>query len=169
MMLPKSRLILLVLCIMLNVAVFAQEQQQKQENAVMVFISFSMPKQSIIAYLQDAQKIHASVFIRGLVNNSFKETFKIISQLVTEAGGGGIALDPLAFKAFNIHQAPSIVVLGGDHSCLQQRNCTLEKDYDLLVGNITLQAALNEIRNHGKVANKTAEYLLLQLNGGTHV
>jgi conjugal transfer pilus assembly protein TrbC len=136
---------------------------------IMVFVSFSMPRQSLIAYMQDARKIHASIIVRGFINNSFKETVNTISLLVKEAGGGGIEINPFAFTTFHITKVPSVVVIPNNSPCVQQSSCRIDKDYDVIAGNITLQAALVVVGHHGQAAVTEANNALTLLRGGKHV
>lgn len=140
-----------------------------QPGSVMMFVSFSMPRQSLIAALRDANKIKASVVMRGLVNNSFKETFQAIGNLVKEAGGGGIELNPLAFKRFQIETVPAVVVISPNHPCLTQPSCSRQQDFDVMSGNIPLAAALRELSNRGVAAPHEAERALHRLQAGDYV
>jgi conjugal transfer pilus assembly protein TrbC len=139
------------------------------KHSVLVFVSMSMPRESLIATLHDANKIHASVVMRGLVNNSFKETFQEVANLVKEAGGGGIELNPLAFKKFHIETVPAVVVISPDNPCLTQQKCDLQRDYDVMAGNIPLAAALKEIRDRGVAAPDEARHALNVLQDGANV
>lgn len=130
------------------------------KHSVLVFVSMSMPRQSLISTLRDANKIRASVVMRGLVHNSFKETFQEIAGLVKEAGGGGIELNPQAFKRFHIESVPAVVVISPDNSCLNQQTCDRIRDYDVMAGNIPLSAALKEICDRGVAAPEEARHAL---------
>jgi conjugal transfer pilus assembly protein TrbC len=132
-----------------------------EHSTAIIFVSFSMPKQSLIAYLTDAKKIHASVVIRGLVNNSFKKTFTQISELIKQSGGG-VELNPPLFQKFNIHQVPAVVVLSDTQN-------GYENDFDMISGDIPLRAALKEIRDKGIVSTRNANELLLQLHESSYV
>ena len=89
-----------------------------KNSVVIIFISFSMPEQSIVSILQDSKRIHGTVVIRGLIHNSFKETFLKMGSLVKAAGsGGGVELNPPAFKKFNIQKVPAVVVLPDNETC----------------------------------------------------
>jgi conjugal transfer pilus assembly protein TrbC len=150
-------------------AVDAVKNPAPPKHSVMVFVSMSMPRQSLIATLHDANKIQASVVMRGLVHNSFKETFQEVESLVKEAGGGGIELNPLAFKKFNIETVPAVVVISPDNPCLSQQKCDRQRDYDVMAGNIPLAAALKEIRDRGVVAPEEARHALNVLQEGANV
>lgn len=134
---------------------------------VIIFISFSMPTQSIVSLLQDAQKIHASVVIRGLIHNEFKETFKRISSIVTEAKGGGVELNPLVFSKFNIQKIPAFVVIPDGEICLLEKICPDER-FDVVYGDIPLFDALKEIRDHGTVSKEVLEHFILSLENAIH-
>jgi conjugal transfer pilus assembly protein TrbC len=139
------------------------------KHSVMVFVSMSMPRQSLIATLHDANKIQASVVMRGLVNNSFKETFQEVANLVKEAGGGGIELNPLSFKKFHIETVPAVVVISPENPCLTQQKCDRQRDYDVMAGNIPLAAALKEICDRGVAAPEEARHALNVLQEGANV
>jgi len=138
---------------------------EKQPN-VIIFISFSMPEQSIINFLQDAKKIHASIVIRGLIHNSFKETFIKMASIVKKAGGGGVELNPPQFKKFNIEKVPAVVVLS-NQNCHLEQNCSEDK-YDVVYGDIPLYDSLKLIRDHGTVSNKIAESLISNMEASHH-
>lgn len=116
---------------------------------IMIFVSFSMPDESLKAYMRDAKKIHASLVIRGLIDNSFKKTFQHISLLIKQSGGNGIELNPLWFKRFNIKSVPTVVVVNNDGECIRNNTCQIDSDYDSVAGNITLISALRLIRDRG--------------------
>ena len=104
---------------------------------IIVFVSFSMPKESIKGWITQAQKVDASVYIRGLVNNSFKDTTKAVGGLVQNQHGqqtqsGGLLIDPTLFKKYSITQVPAVVVVQGD-------------SFDVIYGDVTLDYALGKI------------------------
>jgi len=139
----------------------------KLENKanVIIFVSFSMPEQSIVNYLSDAKKIHASIVIRGLIHNSFKETFIKMASIVKKAGGGGVELNPPQFKKFNIQKVPAVVV---DQKCYLEQVCSEDK-YDVVYGDIPLYDSLKLIRDHGTASNKIAELLVSSMEESSHV
>lgn len=105
---------------------------------VLVFVSFSMPKESLKNYLLEARKIQAPLVIRGLINHSFRDTTKAVMALLPD-NKGGMLLDPTLFKRFNIKKVPAVVVI--DKACLLDDKCA---DYDVIYGNVTLAYALKK-------------------------
>ena len=117
-----------IICAMTSIQAFSSEKQ-----SILIFVSFSMPKASLKAWIHDTQKIHAPIIIRGLVNNSFKDTQKAIFDLIKEDHSlGGMQIDPLSFKKFNIEKVPAVVLTRG-------------QDFDVIYGNATLDYALKKL------------------------
>ncbi|MFZ4077143.1 MAG: TrbC family F-type conjugative pilus assembly protein, partial [Legionellaceae bacterium] len=52
----------------------AEKSNQEAEDKILVFVSFSMPTASLVALSQSAEKHHAVLVMRGLKDDSFKET-----------------------------------------------------------------------------------------------
>lgn len=133
-------------------------KSQKEGGSILIFVSFSMPKKSLVAFVRDATKIHASVVLRGLVNNSFKKTLPLIADIVKEAGGGGIEINPMAFSSYEIHEVPTIVSVSSGH----------ENVFDALTGDVPLTYALKKLSEKGEVARETAKKAYLSLKGEQH-
>ena len=141
---------------------------KKDYPSVIIFVSFSMSDESISSYLHDARKIHASVVIRGLINNSFKDTFLKMTNIVKQAGGGGVELNPPLFKKFSITRVPAVVLLPNDSSRVTGKSSFAESDFDVIYGDIPLYDALKTIRDHGAVSQKKADELMSLLKDSFH-
>jgi conjugal transfer pilus assembly protein TrbC len=113
---------------------------------IIIFVSFSMPKESIKGWITQAKKVGAAVYIRGLVNNSFKDTAKIISGLVQDQSGG-LLIDPTLFKKHSITQVPAVVVVN-------------RESFDVIYGDVTLDYALEKINK--PVSGNEQKYLLVR-------
>lgn len=139
---------------------------------VLIFVSFSMPKQSLVSVLQDAQKIQAPVFIQGLVDHNFKSTFLRIGDLVKEAGGGGLSIDPRGFERYHITQVPTVVVskegtspfVGGGGR--RPEGGYIKTCIDQVVGDIPLSTALKHLQHHGDCSSPDIPLLLERLEKG---
>jgi len=117
---------------------------------VEIFVSFSMPKVSLQQWLRETQKLHIPVAIRGFVEDSLIKTAKKIKE-INPGKGEGISIDPKSFTDFGIDKVPAVVVT----------NAT--GDFDVVFGNIGLEAALEEITQKGKAGKAEASQLLSQL------
>lgn len=141
------------------------DSNTKRMSSILIFVSFSMPTQSLEAYLRDAKKIHASVVIRGLIDNSFQKTYKRIADLVKASGGDGVELNPIWFKRFGIQVVPAVVVVPEGSLCFKNDVCNKDNDFDVMTGDITLSSALKMIRDRGHLTSDIAQTALSKLQG----
>lgn len=109
-----------------------------------IFVSFSLPKTLLETLDKAAQKLGAKLVIRGLKDNSFKETLKHIKGIKKE--GITVDIDPESFRQFGITQVPAFIVAQGTK-------------YDKLVGNLSISYVLNRCASEGETALLSKEYL----------
>jgi type-F conjugative transfer system pilin assembly protein TrbC len=107
-----------------------------QEATVYIFVSFSMPKETIKILAHEAEKQKGILVIRGLVDNSFVKTAKAIQEI-----GAGVVLDPTLFKEYDIKVVPTFVQ--------KHKNA-----YQRIAGNVSLSYAL-EVFTREKVEDET--------------
>ncbi len=115
-------------------------------GSVLIFISFSMPMESLKAWSEQAQKIHAPLIIRGLLNDSFAETQKAVKQMTINSHGGAI-IDPRLFQTYHIIQVPAVVVRRSVviTTCLPNQSCWQPEEDEVVMGDIGLESALKTI------------------------
>jgi len=131
-----------------------QKLRASDEKAptVLAFASFSMPQSALKQLSGDIKKVGGALVIRGLINNSFKETAITLQKL-----GEGILLDPTLFEKYNITSVPTFIIFEGD----------LKDDhsiYDRLTGNVSLRFVLEKVAQEGEI--KSVALLLEKLKGG---
>ena len=98
----------------------------------LIFVSFSMPTELLWSYMNQAKHYNAKLVIRGLVNNSFKDTVKVM-----DLGDNKILkleINPKLFKEHKITRVPTIVVL-------DENNETSSK----FIGSVSLNYIVDEI------------------------
>jgi len=142
--------------------------ESKHMPSILIFVSFSMPEQSLLAILRDAKKIHASVVIRGLIDNSFQKTFQRMAMLVKTSGGDGVELNPVWFRRFSIKTVPAVVVVPEGSTCFENESCNSNKSFDVMTGDITVSAALKMIRDSGESGSEIAGEALTKLQDSSH-
>ena len=120
------------------------QEHLKKVGQVLVFLSFSMPEQSLKAWLNQCKQSGATPVIRGLINHSFKETIQKIQHL-SQQTDMGLQLDPILFQAFGITQVPAVVTVNDYHYCPQQMSCK-EVFFNKIYGDVTLDYALQKMR-----------------------
>lgn len=106
-----------------------------EKNNTFIFISFSMPKQSIRQWAQAARDANIPVIVRGLINNSFKDTVKQLME-IDPTQTLSIQLDPNRFKQYHITQVPAVVHDTGD-------------EFNVLYGDVSLPFALERLKQKG--------------------
>lgn len=97
------------------------------DSGIFVFVSFSMPKASLIELNKRAQKYNAILVMRGIYKNSFHEMRKKILEISSD--GLSINIDPKAFEKYNIKQVPTFVLVENN------------KEINRLAGNVSLDYA----------------------------
>jgi len=125
---------------------------------LLIFISFSMPTASLQALQQQANAVGGQLVIRGLIDNSLRKTADAVSNVLVN-GRGGLSIDPPAFTRYHITQVPAFVVTHGQD----------DDDFDVVYGNVTLEAALTELANKGDAASDVAASYLDTLHARTQV
>ena len=129
----------------LNKASANQESAQDhlaKHGRVLVFLSFSMPHQSIEEWLLQCKKSGATPIIRGLQDNSFQKTIQTI-RYFSEKTNTGMQIDPILFKTFNIEKVPAVVYVKNS-TCAQASDC-IDASFDSIYGDISLLYALSKI------------------------
>ena len=79
------------------------------DSGIFVFVSFSMPKASLIELNKQAQKYNATLVMRGIYKNSFSEMRKKILEINPD--GLSINIDPKSFEKYNIKQVPTFILV----------------------------------------------------------
>jgi len=135
---------------------------------LLVFVSFSMPRESMKRLAAQAGIAHAAIILRGLVKDtkgkpSFHATGIEVGKLKLE-NGQGFSVDPMAFRKYAINQVPAFVLL-------TQKDCaTCGKDFIpkhiKLAGDVSLDYALRAMqRRRPKVSPRVKPYLAALKHG----
>lgn len=135
----------------------------KKVSHVVVFLSFSMPRKSLESWLRQCKISGATPVIRGLINNSFKETMLEIKQL-SKKSGTGMQLDPILFKTFNIKQVPAVVFAKNIPECPSNMDCK-PIDYDVVYGDVLLGYALGKINDSQSLEDTRLTAMINTLEG----
>lgn len=135
----------------------------KKVSQVLVFLSFSMPEKSLHAWLLQCKQSGATPVIRGLIHNSFRETMVAI-QALGKKTGVGLQLDPILFKTFDVQVVPAVVHIRDMPACPANMNCK-PVDYDSLYGDVSLDYALEKMRDEDEADNQTLNNMIHRLNG----
>lgn len=106
----------------------AETNQANSDGIVYIFVSFSMPKESLKTLAVEARKHNNVLVIRGLIENSFLKTAMLLKDL-----GESVVLDPLLFREYNVVVVPTFIKAA-------------QTGYKKISGNITLAYALEKFK-----------------------
>jgi type-F conjugative transfer system pilin assembly protein TrbC len=121
-----------------------EEQPDRYESQILVFVSSSMPTKTIQNYLQQTAKIDAAIVFRGLINNSMLEMRKYMVQILEKLPAElkpAILIDPTLFDRFNIQQVPVTLVTESQIKPCQKMPCPTPV-YHAVTGDVSLPWAL---------------------------
>ncbi len=83
-----------------------QEGTNKTNNPILIFVSLSMPKESLKSLYKEAEQQNLPLIVRGLKNNSFKETAEAFRDLEISA-----QINPNLFEEHEIKVVPTFVAM----------------------------------------------------------
>lgn len=116
----------------------------------LVFISFSMPDDSLRALLRDAVHMGSPLVLRGMVDNSMKRTVERIGELLGNGQSGkgvvdglapSLAIDPTLFERFGVDKVPAFILLLEAAAPCTPSGCPVP-DHLKLAGDVSLAYAL---------------------------
>ena len=115
---------------------------------LLVFISFSMPVETLKTLASQVNQAGGKVVLRGLVNGSFKNTAEKIKELQQE-----VIIDPTLFESYQIKVVPTFV--------LREKNAKEGKEeaYDQLSGNVSLEYVLEQFSSLGTTRTEALHLL----------
>lgn len=140
-----------------------KENKSSKLNKLLIFISSSMPEDSLIALDEQAKRAGGLLVLRGLINGSFKDTAAYITSLSDK--GISAIIDPRLFKMFNVEAVPTFIVKPDDSNPCFDKECRYTPIHDKVAGNITLEYALELISTNGSESRMVASSYLANLRG----
>ena len=170
----RFKIILLLLAFILNNLVYAQEatpdlgamaeqfqscitnnSQQAKTPELLIFVSFSMPAQSLKLWAQQADKVNSPLLLRGFIDNSIQATTQQTVRLFSASQQGGFHVDPEKFGQYKINHVPAVVLVHGE-------------TYDVVYGDTSLEAALERMSHYGAASLKPVAQEYLTKIRGSH-
>lgn len=117
-------------------------KKQSVGSDLLVFVSASMPPDTIRNYSRQAKEYGAVMVLRGFVKDKMSETRKLVTAL--NAGGAEWMIQPQSFKLFKVDRVPTIVLsMHAANSSLTEDGCAAETEYVKISGDVGIGPALN--------------------------
>ncbi len=117
------------------------------QSELFVFVTLGMSDENLKTLSQQAQALGGVLVIRGLVNNSFKDTHKRLKDLAIP-----IDIDPTLFERFEVTRVPTIVLA-------EIKEGKLTNSHDKVRGNISLRSALELFAMEGDLFSLAQSFL----------
>lgn len=109
-------------------------------HEILVFLSLSMPIESIKNIMTNYKSHNARFLLRGFKDNSLIKTIKLFEGVI-KSTNVGLEIDPMAFKKYEIKKVPTFVV----------RDVNEKDSFDKLSGSVSPKFLLDTVRAKGDV------------------
>ena len=131
-------------------AMLKNDKNSIGDNRLLIFISSSMPKRTIMNLMAQASALGAVFVIRGLINGSYVKTYRYFSGLKGK-NTVGIMINPRLFKAFKVDVVPTFALYDSKQD-LMHTACNVAPSYTKVSGEVTVHYALEQLKL-SKVSN----------------
>lgn len=139
----------------------AQADTAPRGPALLVFVSFSMPPDSLVRLAQQAKQADGVLVFRGLAGASLREMVARVQPLAKT--GAAIQINPEAFTRFGVSVVPTFALADSAEPC---GDGVCEASVQRVAGDVTLEHALERLAHtHNPIAQAAAVRLNL-LRGG---
>lgn len=132
-----------------------------------VFITMAMSTESLKALVAQAEKAQATLVLRGLVNNSFKQTGAEVRKVVGQHKVG-LMVDPESFDRYGVTRVPSFVLTKAAVTpgpACAGKLCAPADGYALITGDVSLDYALEKIEQRAPAFKGIARDFLKKMRG----
>ncbi|MDP4154957.1 MAG: type-F conjugative transfer system pilin assembly protein TrbC [Bacillota bacterium] len=116
---------------------------------LLVFVSFSMPAESLNALNAQVNRVGGKLVLRGLANGSFQQMAQKLKDLQID-----IIIDPTLFEAYQVNQNPTFILRSTPTTSPEE-----EVPHDRLTGNVSLEYVLEQFSAHGETRLQALEML----------
>lgn len=126
---------------------------KEAQSSLLVFVSWSLGHETLVSLGKQVQQLGGRMVMRGLKNNSFKDTHALLLNLGV---GVEIDIDPPLFEELDITHAPTFVIRETDESGAVTT--------DKVIGSMSVKAAIGIMADEGETLR--AKMLKAQLMWG---
>lgn len=143
---------------------YEQEAVNRTTETLMIFASFSLPKTTLKALVDQAHKAGGVVVLRGFKEDDLKTTVKAINELGSALGA--VQINPKAFTQYQITQVPTFVLVkAGAEENLDEEGCVFPEHYAKVSGDVTVSYAMEQVEKRSKAFSSMAARYRRMLGG----
>ena len=137
------------------------EKDSDQLPGLMVFISLSMPENSLNQLAIQIRQAGGVLVLRGMYEGSLQKTINAIYELNKQ--GVSAIIHPEFFRKYDVRVVPTFVLEDKEGGTCKFGNCT--RIFDKLTGNVSLKYVLEQFASEGSNPKVAQQYL--ERIGGT--
>ncbi len=143
---------------------YEQKAAARKMDDLMIFASFTMPAESLKRIVSQANRVGASVVLRGFKNNSLKDTALTIKELGEQSGN--VLVNPNAFTKYKVKAVPTMVLANAATiDQVDNEGCALPDNFVAVSGDVSLDYALDEVVRRAPQFEAVASRYLRQIRG----
>jgi len=131
------------------------EKDSDQLPGLMVFISLSMPENSLRQLAIQIRQAGGVFVLRGMYESSLQKTINAIYELNKQ--GVSAIIHPEFFRKYDVRTVPTFVLEDKEGGTCKFGNCT--RVFDKLTGNVSLKYALEQFANDGSNSKVALRFL----------
>ncbi len=111
---------------------------------MMIFVSFSMPRESLLRIVEQSERTGARLIFRGFNGDKMTDMSKRISALLGNHRVEAV-IHPPAFTQFKVNQVPALVIAQSDAGDQLDSGCAQPDRYVKVTGDVSQDYALEYI------------------------
>jgi len=111
---------------------------------LMVFVSFSMPRESLLRIVEQSEMTGARLIFRGFTGDKLTDMSKRIADLLGKHRVEAV-VHPPAFTQFKVNQVPALVISQSDAANQLDNGCAQAERYVKVTGDVSQDYALDYI------------------------
>lgn len=131
---------------------------------LMVFVSFSMPPESLRRVVEESEKTGARIVFRGFAGNTLKEMSSRVAKLIGNHRVE-VNINPPAFTQFKVDTVPALVIALPTAAENMDNGCALPSQYVKVAGDVGQSYALDLIERQSPAFAHAAQAFGRKLNG----
>lgn len=137
---------------------YEEKAQARKVDGLLVFASFTMPKESLKRLVADTTRAGGVVVMRGFKDGSLKTTGQAIGELGEKTGG--VQISPNAFTKYRVSAVPAVVLIKPEAADqVDAEGCAYPDKYVSVAGDVGLAYALDEIaKRSGEFRDMAVRY-----------
>lgn len=141
--------------------------QDRQASGLIVFVSLGLPRPTLERLVVDAERVKATLVLRGVRDRSVTKTAQTIAELIGKRTVSW-QIDPALFTRFEVRAVPTFVLIDPSKPVLvacSEGQCQ-QASYAKVAGDVSIGHALGAIEQHDPTLAGTAKSMSARLQGG---